>query len=321
MNAACTKVLSSPIEKIHHDLHLENISADRLHHAEEFVRACECVGLWRLKQGQRSDTAGFYLGELAKNLAVSVLRLAEAGDIMLARNLPPIVAAMQRAESVYGKKLTNEITGRLPIEELLKKHRAIELIQMFAALHADWAKLCGIEDGEKLLRQPEEKLRELLLSEEEWVSVGGEQEDVEKRKHRLAQVIERMQAIREMQQPGINLFVEHLWQGRLWSNGRFEDCAWPTRPPRKEVTAWMKLIMHYLKRVTNDDPMKLTVFQYMIAARTCIHDGQRIDTTHGARLATAPNPSDIWNQVGAEIRKAWIRMEKQARKPVSEKPA
>jgi hypothetical protein len=314
--------LLGPIEKIHHDLHEENVTAERYHQAEEFIRACECVAVWRLKQGRLPGDASHYLAELVARLAETVRTLTEADDIMLARRLPPTVAVMRRAESVFGKKLTNEITEQLPIEEILKEHRAIDLIQMFAALHPDWAELCGIEDGEKLLQQPENELRELLMSKETWTGTRNGVEFEEKRKHRLAQLIEQAQAIREMQQPNINCFVEHLRQGRLWSgpNGTYEDCPWPTRPPREDVPAWMALIMPYLKTVTNNDATKLGVFRYMIAARSYCFDGEKFDATKGKRLAEA-RPSDIWNQVRAEIQKAWIRMEKQARKPVFEKSA
>ena len=345
-NAACTELLSSPIEKIHHDLHKENVTDKRFHEAEEFIRACECVALWRLKQGQLSEDAGFYLAELAARIAESIAKLTEARDIMLARGLPPIVETMKRAESLFGGKFDNRITKRLSIGDILdlKEQRPIELIQMFAALHPDWAELCGIEDGATLLRQPEAELRRLLLSEETWIIVRTQgnlrrlrrlllsketwtgtrkgRRFEEKRKHRLAEVIEQAHAIRQMQSPNINCFVEHLWQGRLWSgpNATFEDCAWPTRPPRGDVTAWMKLIMPYLKRVTSNDAKKLRVFRDMLAWRCCLSDGQQIDFDRGARLATA-SPADIWSQVGAEIRSAWIRMEKQARKQVSENPA
>lgn len=307
-----------PIEQVRHNSYTTNVTPECLHQAEEFIRACECVAAWRLKKGERSEDAGFYLAKLATSIAVSLRKLTEAGDIMLARRLPPIIATMQQAESVFGKKLTNEVTKRLLIQDILKEHRATELIQMFAALHPDWAEVCGIEDGEKLLKQPESELRQLLLSEETWPVTSNEIEIEEKRKHRLAELIERAQAIREMQQPNINCFVEHLWQGRLWSgpNRTFEDCPWPVRPPRNDVTAWMALIMPFLKKVTNHDAMKLGVFRYMVASRTYVYDGEQLDSGQGARLAAA-NPSDIWSQVGAEIRKALIRMEKQARKPVS----
>jgi hypothetical protein len=311
-----------PIEKIHHDLHKENVTAKRFHDAEEFIRACQCVALWKLNQGELSGDAGHYLAELAVRIAQSIRALTETGDIMLARRLPPAVEIMRHAESVFGKKLTNEVTERLPIEEILKEHRAIDLIQMFAALHPDWAELCGIQDPQAFLKRPEEELRQLLLSEETWTGTRSGIEFMEKRKHRLAQLIEQVQAIREMHQPNVNCFVEHLWRARLWSgpNATYEECNWSSRPPREDVAAWMKLIMPYLKRVTGNDAMKLGVFRYMIAARAYCHDGEKFDVEQGTRLAVA-RPSDIWNQVRAEIRKAWIRMEIQARKPVLEKPA
>ena len=311
-----------PIEKIHHDLHGANVTAENFHHAEKFIRSCECVALWRLKQGQRPETASSHLAELAARIAHSIHRLTEAGDVMLARRLPPVVEIMQRAENVFGKKLTNKVTERVPIEKLLKKHRAIDLIQMFAALHPDWAEWCGVQNPQEFLKRPEKQLHRLLLSEETWTRTCDGVEFVEKRKHRLAELIERMQAIREMHQRNVNCFVEHLWRGRLWSgpNGTYEDCNWSTHPPRADVAAWMKLIVPHLKSITGNDAMKLSVFQYMIATRAYCHDGERFDAEHGTRL-TAANPADIWNQVGAEIRKAWIRMAKQARKPVLKKPA
>jgi hypothetical protein len=311
-----------PIEKIHHDLYEEDVTAERYHQTEEFIHACAYVALWRLKQGQLPGDASYYIAELAAKLAEAVRTLTEADDIMLARRLPPTLAIMRRAESVFGKKLTNAVTERLPIDEILKEHQALELIQTFAALHPDWAELCGIADGGELLRQPEQELRRLLLSEETWTGTRNGAQFKERRKHRLAQLIEQMQAIREMQQPNINCFVEHLRQGRLWSgpNGTYEDCAWPTRLPREDVKAWIDLVLPFLKRVTNNDPMKLSVFRYMIAARSYVFDGEKYDVTKGTRLADAA-PSDIWNQVGAEIRKAWIRMELQTRKPVPENPA
>lgn len=310
------------VEEMEHHINEEHVTAEAAEHALRFAGACESVGKWRLMQGQLPADASHYLAELAKQIAISVLMLVEAGDVMLARQLPAIVETLRRAESVFGRKLTPTIEKNLPMVEILKEHHPLELIQMFAALHPDWAKLCGIDEPHGLLAKPEEELRQLLLSEETWRGTRDGVEFEERRKHRLAQLIEQAQAIREMQQPNINCFVEHLWQGRLWSgpNGTYEDCGWPMRPSREDVPAWMALIMPYLKRVTNNDATKLGVFRYMIAARSYCFDGQQFDSAKGTRLTTA-RPSDIWSQVGAEIRKAWIRMEKQARKPVSEKAA
>lgn len=313
------------IAKRHHDLHVKTITLERFLQAQEFIQACGHVGLWRLMQGQMSGKASFYLVQLAREISASSQTLIGAGDVYLARKLPPIVEQMRRAESVFKKKVTNEITKRLTIEDILnlQSHQPIELIRMVAALHPDWAELCGVEDGEKLLRLPKDELRRLLLNEKTRTLTRNGVKVEEKGKHRLAEFIEDEYETLEMQGSNINYFVENLWGGRLWSgpNATFEDCDWPTQPQRKDVTAWMKLIMPHLKKVTNNDPMKLGVFQHMLAARCSVYDGQSIDSDKGARLATAPHPSDIWSQVGAEIRKAWIRLEKLARKPVSGKTA
>ena len=73
------------VEKIEHDLKIGHVTAERFRFAQEFIRACEKVGAWQLKQGELTDDAGFYIGELASELALITAGLIERGDLMLAR--------------------------------------------------------------------------------------------------------------------------------------------------------------------------------------------------------------------------------------------
>jgi hypothetical protein len=137
--------------------------------------------------------------------------------------------------------------------------------------------------------------------------------------------------MREGESALINGFVEHLWQGRLWGLGpdmsqpesgkSFLKAAWHGRtnlPPREDARAWMKIVMPFLKEVTGDNPMRLNVFEHMLAARRFVyHDAS--GEGHG-RLAT-DSTKYVWNQVETEIRKAWVTMAKRARKPNPTKPA
>jgi hypothetical protein len=312
-----------PIEKLRHDLNAEYVTPDAFLQAQKFVAGCLAIAESKLKKGEQSGHASTYLAELAAQLAEAMVALTQAGDIMLARRLPSIVARMQAAEAVFGDKLTPVIVKRRSIDQLLEQRRPRELINAVAALYPDWARVCGIPDPKAFLARPEHELRELLLANRS-TERGRHGTDAGEWQHPLAQMIERFWAVREMHQPNVNCFVEHLLRGRLWSgpNGTYEAVKWPRRPDRQNVAAWMGLIMPYLKQVTDGDATKLGVFRDMIAARNHCFDGERTSDarTRGTRLAEA-SASDIWNQVGAEIRKALQRMAKQARKPLSRKPA
>ncbi len=84
-------------EQVGHDLHLGQVNAEGFRSARDFIRACEKVGVWRLKQGELPADAGFYIGEPAEELAQTTRTLIERGDVMLARQLPPIAEILHRA--------------------------------------------------------------------------------------------------------------------------------------------------------------------------------------------------------------------------------
>jgi hypothetical protein len=317
------KWFRAPKGKIEHDLNIEHLTDERFRDAKRLIRACAKVGVWRLKQGELSGDARFYVVELASELAQTIQALIEEDDVMLARRLPPIVEILQNALKVYGSKLTGSIKKRLPIKQLLKKHKACDLLAMLSALHPDWETILHISNRREIESLPEETLHKLLLSTECWVGEHDGKRTKETRSHRIAEIIENVMAMREAENKNINLFVEHLSHGQLWSGpGRtFEKCDWHGKkdlPARDYSRAWMKLVMPYLKRVTGGNAMKLHVFRHLIAARRFVyHDA----SGKGCGRLAADSPKHIWNQVETEIRKAWVTMAKQARKPNSKKAA
>ena len=147
----------------------------------------------------------------------------------------------------------------------------------------------------------------------------------EHRPRRLAELIENAVAIRENEAPRINLFVEHLYQGRLWGLGPDKAGTQPERyfvaniwqgqeklPPIEDVRAWMKLVMPVLKKETGGDAMRLKVFAYLMAARKPVMGGHRLsDDKQGY----------IWNQVQNRIEKAWRVMAREKTKRSLKKSA
>src|SRR2546423_2742896 len=85
-----------PVEKIEHDAHVDSVCHEGYAAALEFVRACCAVGKWKLKNRELSGDAGYYVEELAKELVECIAEFIAAGDVEMARRLPPISATMQR---------------------------------------------------------------------------------------------------------------------------------------------------------------------------------------------------------------------------------
>lgn len=309
----------------------ENLTTERFREALEFIRACAEVGAWRLEQGMLTEDAGFYLAEIASELAHIVGGLIKQGDVMLARRLPPVVEMLQQAMRAYGSTITGRITQRHSIEQLLKKHCARELLAMLSALHPDWEKFLPVyEQPEKpaefrsaekrrIQQLPENELHALLTTQLRWlVQKTGKPKRVEEwRKHPLAAIIENTAAARELESNNINLFVEHLFRGWLWSGpgSTFATCDWhgkPDLPSRADAHAWMQIVIPFLRRVTKDDALKLGVFKHLLAARKPVFAGERLAND---------KPGYIWNQVENRIRKAWRVMAKRAAKRNLEKTA
>lgn len=49
----------------------------------------------------------------------------------------------------YGTKITARVHQVIPIEELLKKHRACELLEMLTTLHPNWQDLLPLSAKQK----------------------------------------------------------------------------------------------------------------------------------------------------------------------------
>lgn len=308
------------LERMEYDLSSSHITSERFQAARELINACEKVGVLRLKLGKLTDDAGHYVGELALELAHVTANLVELGDLMLARRLPRIVEAFRRAESVYGSKITGRVEKRISIERILEKHKARALLEMVSALHSKWETLLHIPNRREIQSLSERDLRKLLVGKERWFQEADGTE--EWRPHRLAQMIENIVAIREGESENINLFVEYLWRGWFWGGPKrtFAKCDWhgdENMPSRDNVNAWMKIVMPFLRRETNDDAMKLSVFARLLASRRYVYAGGE-DT--GGRLA-GDSTTYIWNQMENRIRKAWRTMATRHRKHNFKKPA
>lgn len=350
LNTHFNELFAGPVERIEHYLSVESVTDDNYWAAKKFIHACERVAVWRLMQGELSGDAGHHIQFLAREIVHSIRVMIERGDIMLARWIPPIVEELQQALQVYGSKFTGSVKDRVPIEQLLKRHTARELLAMLAALHPDWHSLLLHIYHPKIQKLPEEKrqhillrkrriiesfsekrLQKLFLSKELFVGREEGKRTEEWRKHGIAALIENVVALREGESENVNLFVEQLWQGRLWGLGpdkitkrgaaTFVDCPWKGRrnnPKRSDVSAWMKLVMPFLKKITEDDATRLDVFERMLAARKFVyHDASGMG--HG-RLAN-DSSKFIWNQIETEIRKAWQTLAKRMSKLDSKKVA
>lgn len=276
---------------------------------------------------------------------------------MLARRLPVIVEILDSAFYVYGPRLTSRITKTASIHNLLKQHKAKELLAMLSALHPDWhtfilhiydpkvRELPEEQQHEIRLRKrrcieafPENRLRKYILSKELFVGWKGNKPTKEWRRHGLAEILENMFTLRDGQRENINLFVEHLFHGRLWSLSRGEtdsqpgktyvDCPWKGRgdnPPRKDVRAWMKIVMPFLEAQTGGDmkqrgdPMRLAVFERLLSTRKGRHEpGDLNNEFHPVALGSR---TLAWNYLRGELADAWTRMTKRAIKLKSGKPA
>jgi hypothetical protein len=109
--------------------------------------------------------------------------------------------------------------------------------------------------------------------------------------------------------------VEHLWRGWFWGGPKrtFTKCDWHGKEnlsARDDVTAWMKLLMPFLRRETGDDAMKLAVFTHLLASRRYVYAGSEVS---GGRLAE-DKVAYIWNQIENRIRDAWRTMATRRRK-------
>jgi hypothetical protein len=321
---------AGPKERVEHDLSIEHVTNDNYWSAKKFIHACEKVGVWRLKQGELTNDAGLHLAHLAWEIAESIRVLIGQGDLLLARQLPPVVEVLQDTLKVYGSKVTGRVTKRLSIEQLLKKYKARELLAMLSALHPDWHCLLLHIYHPKIQKLPEKRLRELILSKERFIGWKNGKRTEEYRKHGLAEILENVFAVREGENENINLFVEHLWQGRLWSLGddksgskpgkTYVTADWPglkDLPARDNVRAWMEIVMPFLRRITQDDAMRLSVFEHLIAMRKAVYVREK---DSDRRLAD-DKTDYIWNQVRTRIAQAWKTMASRASKRNSGKTA
>jgi hypothetical protein len=143
-----------------------------------------------------------------------------------------------------------------------------------------------------------------------------------RRRHRAAEMIEQICAIRESEAHRVNLFVEHLYHGWLWGGPgpTFQKCPWHGKdglPKRSGLGEWMAIVMPFLKKITGEDASKLSVFRHLLGARRYVYAGGEAT---GGRLA-GDDPTYIWNQVENRIRKAWVPMANQAVKRSAKKAA
>lgn len=314
--------LRGSVERIEHDANLDKVTNEGFQAASDFIHACGKVALWRLKNGELAGTGGFYVSELMRQLAQTVFELVQAGDLMTARRLPLPASICQRALAVYGPGICNQTIKRENIQAILKRHKARALLEMVAALHPDWDAILHIPDRKRIEAMSEAQLMELLLSKEPWGTESSGKRKKEWRTHRLAEVVENVAEIREMESANLNLFVAHLRRGWLWGGPKetLKKCPWNGRrdlPPVDDWPAWKAQVMPFLKEETGDDASRLHAFEYLLAARRYVYAGGE---KTGGRLA-GDSPTYIWNQVENRIGKAWATLARREIKRNLEKAA
>lgn len=309
--------LRGPVESLEHDANLHKLTEEGFQAASDFIHACGKVAVWRLRNSELAGKAGFYVTELMQQLAHVVYELVQAGDLMTARRLPLPTSIYQSALAVYGPGICNQVVKRDTIRTILKQHNARALLEMVSALHPDWDAILHIDDRKRIEALSEDQLTELLLSKERRTTAGGG-EKAEWRTHRLAEIIENVVAIREMEAANLNLFVAHLRRGWLWGGPleTFKKCPWNGQcglPALNDWSAWRKMVMPFLKQETAGDASRLLAFEHMLAARRYVYAGGE---NTGGRLA-GDSPTYIWNQVENRIGKAWATV---ARREIKRNP-
>jgi hypothetical protein len=309
LDAECS-IAGQPIWQLNHDFHVGHLTEENFHKAEELIDACEKVGVARLKRGERTEEAGFYLAELAEQLAVSIEALIREGDVQLARRLPMAVERLSAAQQRYGLTVTAQLTKGNTISALLERHTAKELLAMVFAKRPELDKEMHWLPWNDIKAMPEEKLRALLLSTVPDAR-GGKAAP-----HPLAAHIVRFFDLgdRKFERPNINMFVEHLWRGFLWSGpGKtFEKCPWfgdAKKPVREDTRAWMTLIRDFLRVKTQGDMSKLLVFDTLLARRRAKYARAEKGGTERLR---SDDPTYVLDQVMKEIREAWLTMANKA---------
>ena len=295
-------IAGQPIWQLNHDFHIGHLTEENFHKAEELIDACEKVGVARLKRGERTEEAGFYLAELAAQLAVSIEALIREGDVQLARRLPSVVERLCAAQERYGMTVTARLTRRNTISALLEKHAAKELLAMVFAKQPELDKVMHRLPWKDIKAMPEEKLRALLLT------TVADARGGKSAPHPLVAHIVRFFDLgdRKFERPNINLFVENLWRGFLWSGpGKtFEKCPWfgdAKKPVRENTRAWMTLIRDFLREHTQNDMSKLAVFRTMLARRR----RKFAKSPNGTERLRSDDPTYVVGEVLEEIEEAW----------------
>lgn len=292
-------IAGQPIWQLNHDCHIGHLTEENFQKAEELIDACEKVGVARLKRGERTEEAGFYLAELAAQLSVCIEALIREGDVQLARRLPSVVERLCAAQERYGMTVSASFTEKNTIAALLKKHTAKELLAMVS----EWQpSLVRRLDLPALKAMPEVKLKALLLG------MTANERDGESKPHPLADIIVRFFDLgdRNFERRNINLFVENLWRGFLWSGPgqTFENCPWfgdAKKPARGNTRAWMKLIRDFLRERTGGDMSKLVVFRTMLARRR----RKFAKSPNGTERLRSDDPTYAVSAVMGEIEEAW----------------
>jgi hypothetical protein len=236
--------------------------------SRRFIEDCRVVGTARLGQGVPSDKAGFYVAELGAALAECIEELVRSGDVQVARRLPVVVERLTTAQKRYGMKVSARYVEQHTIESLLKKHPAKELLAVALAKEPTLGKRKGWKHWPAFLAMEEAELRALLTAK---IVIAPDQKP---QTHPLADFIVRLFNLggRGFERPNINLFVEWLYRGWLWSGpgATFEKCPWfgeKEKLPRSDTKAWMKQIRDFLRERTGNDVSKLRVFDTLLARR------------------------------------------------------
>lgn len=300
-----------------------------------FIEDCRVVGTAWLGQGVPSGQVGFYAAELADALAECIEHLVRAGDVQLARRLPAVVERLTDVQKRYGAKVSARFVSRNTIETLLKKHAAKELLARAFAYEPDLERVMHWLGWKAVRAMPELELRTLLMramTKEELRTLRmhplallivpelrallrrerSDERNKNPEPHPLAAFIVRIFDLgeRNFERPNINLFVEWLWQGRLWSGSgkTFEKCPWfgeAEKPLRSDTRTWMKRIREFLRKKTGGDTSKIIVFRGLLARREAKYAKGGKDAVN--RLKD-DKPEYALGVVMDEIEEAWKTM-------------
>lgn len=303
LKPAAQRARENRIAQWEHDMALGEATQENFQRCEAFLHACQRVAKWRIMQGEPAPQAAHFLRSIMRELAALVRELVEAGDVLTARDLAGVRGTYEAAEKVFDLDKNNK-PRPVPRDPDDRLNMALAILgDNLTADEAGW-----------LRNLKAEPLAAFLCGDEPERHPDGDPERLGQIQRLVTTVVENVTNIcKQGDTKARRMFAEFLWRGVLWGgpDKTFRECPWlgmKRVPARTNAGAWWtRHIGPFLKKVTAGDPGKLAVWQHWLATRKGVNAG---DQGHD-RLAT-DDATDVWNQLGKEVQRAWTYMAEQA---------